>query len=100
MGLTVKTSKGKKYLYFQAGKKSIYIGPKDDTSKAKPENVVRALYYSQGRVQHYLESLDELLPLLPKPLREQYLLKQTAILQDKIARYAESAKQQDGAIKS
>lgn len=85
MGLTVKISRGREYLYFQAGKKSIYIGPKDDTSKTKPENVVEALDYSQGRVQHYLDVVDKLLPLLPEPLRKQYLLKQTDILQERIA---------------
>ena len=93
MGLTVKISKGREYLYFQAGKRSIYIGPKDDASRVKTDNVVRALDHSLGRVQHYLESLDELLPLLPEPLREQHLLEQIAILQDKITGYAESAKQ-------
>ena len=84
MGLTVKISKGREYLYFQAGKKSIYIGPKDDTTKVKTENVVLALDYSLGRAQHYLEYLDELLPLLPESLQMQYLLRQTAALQDKI----------------
>lgn len=96
MGLTVKISKGREYLYFQAGRDSIYIGPKDDASRAKAENVIRALDYSRERVRHYLESLDELIPLLPEPLREQHLLEQTVILQDKIAGYAKSAKQQDG----
>ena len=97
MGLTVKISKGREYLYFQAGKNSIYIGPKDDASRAKTENVIRALEHSQERVQHYLESLDELLALLPEPLREQHASRQTTILQGKIARYAELAgKKLDG----
>ena len=94
MGLTVKISKGREYLYYQAGKNSIYIGPKDDVSKAKTENVVRALEHSQERVQHYLESLDKLLALLPEPPRGQYLLKQTAILQDKAMAYTKSARRQ------
>ncbi|MBI1658863.1 MAG: hypothetical protein IS632_08870 [Thaumarchaeota archaeon] len=98
MGLTVKISKGREYLYFQAGKNSIYIGPKDDASRVKTENVVRALEHSQERVQHYLESLDELLALLPEPLRRQYLLKQASTLRDRAAVYTESArKQTDGA---
>lgn len=98
MGLTVKISKGREYLYYQAGKSSIYIGPKNDVSRAKTENVVRALEHSQERVQHYLESLDELLPLLPEPLREQHTSRQTAILQDKIVGYAEMVgKRPDGA---
>lgn len=92
MGLTVKISKGREYLYFQAGKRSIYIGPKDDVSRVKTENVVRALEHSQERVQHYLESLDELLALLPEPLREQHASRQTAILQAKITGYTESAR--------
>ena len=82
MGMTVKATKDKKYLYFQAGKATIYIGPKDDTSKVKTENVIRALDYSRGRVQHYLESVDELIALLPEPLRKQQLLKQKSILQE------------------
>ena len=97
MGLTVKISKGREYLYFQAGKRSIYIGPKDDVSRAKTENVIRALEHSQERVQHYLESLDELLALLPEPLREQHTSRQTAILQDKITGYAKSTRRSDGA---
>ena len=96
MGLTVKISKGREYLYFQAGKRSIYIGPKDDASRVKTENVVRALDHSLGRVQHYLESLDELLPLLPEPLRVQYLLNRMGTLQDRVAGYAMSARQPDG----
>lgn len=96
MGLTVKISKGREYLYYQAGKRSIYIGPKDDVSRVKTENVVRALDHSLGRVQHYLESLDELLPLLPKPLRAQYLLNQMSTLQDRVAGYAMPARQPDG----
>ena len=92
MGLTVKISKGREYLYYQAGKRSIYIGPKDDVSRAKTENVVRALEHSQERAQHYLESLDELLALLPEPLQKQYHLKQAAILQDKAAAYAKSTR--------
>lgn len=88
MGLTTKISKGKEYLYFQAGKKSIYIGPKDDVTKVKVENVMEALEYSQERVQHYMKSLDDLLALLPESLREQYLLEQMTTLQDRVARYA------------
>ncbi|MDE0525098.1 MAG: hypothetical protein OXI27_00640 [Thaumarchaeota archaeon] len=82
MGMTVKATKDKEYLYFQAGKTTIYIGPKDDVTKVKTENVIRALDYSRGRVQHYLESVDELITLLPEPLRKQQLLKQKSILQD------------------
>ena len=45
------------------------IGSNDDTSRAKMANVIRALDYSWEWVQHYLESLDELLLLLPESLR-------------------------------
>ena len=100
MGLTVKISKGREYLYYQAGKKSIYIGPKHDTSRVKAENVVRALEHSQERVSHYLESLDDLLALLPEPLREQYLLEQMTTLQERVTGYAVSAKQPDSAGQS
>ncbi len=95
MGLTIKISQGKEYLYFQAGKKSIYIGPKDDVTKVKIENVVKALEYSQERVQHYMESLDGMLALLPESLQEQYLLEQMTTLQDRIARYARQPNRAD-----
>lgn len=80
MGMTIKATKDKEYWYFQAGKTTIYIGPKDDLSKVKTENVLKALDYSRGRVQHYLDSVDELLALLPEPLRKQQILKQKSIL--------------------
>lgn len=76
MGMTIKATKDKEYLYFQAGKTTIYIGPKDDLSKVKTENVIRALDYSRGRVRHYLDSVDELLALLPEPLRKQQISRQ------------------------
>ena len=98
MGLTVKISKGREYLYYQAGKNSIYIGPKYDTSKVKAENVVRALEYSQERVSHYLESLDDLLALLPESMREQYLAKQTSILQGRIAGYTKLKQPDDSRL--
>ena len=80
--MTVKATKDREYLYFQAGKTTIYIGPKDDAFKVKTENVIRALDYSRGRVQHYLDSVDELIALLPEPLRKQQILRQKSILQD------------------
>jgi len=70
--LTVKISRGAKYLYFQAGKESIYIAPKNDPSKAKLENVARALDYAKERIDHYTESFDELLTFLPPKERRRY----------------------------
>ena len=75
MALTVKTSRGAKYLYYQAGKESIYIAPKDDPSKAKIENVMRALDYAQERIDHHTESFDELLEFLPPKERKRYVSK-------------------------
>lgn len=72
MTLIVKTSRGAKYLYFQAGPKSLYIAPKDDPSKAKTENVKKAIEYTQERIKHYDASLDELLQFLPPKERKQY----------------------------
>lgn len=72
MTLIIKTSRGAKYLYFQAGPKSLYIAPKDDPSKAKTENVKKAIEYTQERIKHYNESLDELLQLLPPKERKSY----------------------------
>ena len=72
MALIVKTSRGTKYLYFQAGPKSLYIAPKDDPSKAKIENVKKAVDYTIGRIKHYDESLEELLRFLPAKERRLY----------------------------
>ena len=72
MALIVKTSRGAKYLYFQAGPKSLYIAPRDDHTKAKQENVIRALEYTQERIDHYNESFDELLQFLPAKERKQH----------------------------
>ena len=87
MTLNIKISKGIEYQYFQAGKTSLYIGPKGDPEKAKVENVIKALDYSRKREAHYMKFFDELLPLLPVKIREQYLAKEIAKLQDKITRY-------------
>ena len=73
--MIVKTSRGAKYLYFQAGPKSLYIAPKDDPSKAKQENVIKALEYTQERINHYNKSFDEILQFLPPKERKQYAKK-------------------------
>jgi len=75
MTLIVKTSRGAKYLYFQAGPKSLYIAPKDDPSKAKQENVIKALEYTQERIDHYNKSFDEILQFLPPKERKQHARK-------------------------
>lgn len=72
MTLIVKTSRGAEYLYFQAGPKSLYIAPKNNPSKAKVENVKKALDYTKERISHYNESLEELLQFLPAKERRQY----------------------------
>ena len=72
MALITKTSSGADYLYFQAGKTSLYICPKNDPSKAKVENVKKAIDYTNERINHYGESLDELLRFLPAKERKQY----------------------------
>ena len=72
MALIVKTSRGAKYLYFQAGAKSLYIAPKDDPSKAKIENVKKAVDYTRERIKHYDESLEDLLQFLPTKERKRY----------------------------
>lgn len=75
MTLIVKTSRGSKYLYFQAGSKSLYIAPKDDPSKAKTENVKKALDYTKERMKHYAASYDELLQFLSPKERKQHARK-------------------------
>ncbi|MDE0525082.1 MAG: hypothetical protein OXI27_00560 [Thaumarchaeota archaeon] len=72
MALIVKISRGAKYLYFQAGPKSLYIAPQGDPSKAKQENVVKALEYTRERINHYNASFDELLQFLPAKERKQH----------------------------
>ena len=87
MGLTVKISRGIEYLYFQAGKESIYIGPSHDLSKSKPENVLRAIEYSKKRAEHYMGSVDELLALLPPEQRRDCMAKYGAEMKDRIKKY-------------
>ena len=72
MALIVKISRGAKYLYFQAGPTSLYIAPQDDPSKAKIENVKKAVDYTRERIKHYDESLEELLRFLPAKERKRY----------------------------
>ena len=88
MTLNVKVARGHEYLYFQAGKESIYIGPKGNPKKSKPGNVARALDYSRERIDHYTKSFDELLPYLPTEIREQHLAKEISRLNDKAAKYS------------
>lgn len=87
MTLSVKISRGIEYLYFQAGKDSIYIGPKNDPTKSKSDNVIKALDYARERTDHYLKSFDDLLPFLPEEMRKQYLTRQIARLENKIKHY-------------
>lgn len=86
MALNIKILKGNEYLYFQAGKRSIYIGPKSDPSKTKADNVVQALEYAWGRAEYYDRSIDELLLLLPTDLRKQYGAKEVSRLNDRISK--------------
>ncbi len=72
MALITKTSRRAEYLYFQAGKESLYIAPKNDPSRAKRDNVAKALDYTQERINHYNESFDELLKFLPAKERRRY----------------------------
>jgi len=88
MTLITKISKGIEYLYFQAGRKSVYIGPKQ--GPAKQDNVIRALDYSRERADHYLDSLDELLSLLPDKAREQYASRHAAWMNGRIKKYSGS----------
>ena len=87
MVLNTKVTKGIEYLYFQAGKDTLYIGPKDKPWKAKEENVVRALAHVRERLDHYAESYDELLPLLTPETRSQYVDKEITKLNDRITKW-------------
>ena len=72
MTLSIKIARGREYLYFQAGKESLYICPKDNPAKVKMENLIRALEHTQERMDHYTKSYDELLQLLPPKERKQH----------------------------
>ncbi|MDE0525018.1 MAG: hypothetical protein OXI27_00230 [Thaumarchaeota archaeon] len=87
MTLSVKSLNGIEYLYFQAGKASVYIGPRDDPAKAKTENVIRALDHTRERMDHYDDSFDELLSFLSPDARRQYLAKEITRLTGKVTRY-------------
>ena len=90
--LTVKISKGREYLYFQAGKKSMYISPKDKPERARQENVVKAIEYAWERAGHYIDTIDELLLMLPEPLRKKYSTRQAEQLQNKASARNQSKK--------
>lgn len=75
MTLSIKIARGREYLYFQAGKESLYICPKDNPAKTKMENLIRALDHTRERMDHYAESYEELLKLLPPKERKQYMRK-------------------------
>ncbi len=87
MTLIIKIIKGIEYLYFQAGDDTIYIGPNDDSTRSKMNNVMKALEYSRERTDRYIRSLDELLQFLPARTRERYLSRQIARLQRGIKHY-------------
>lgn len=75
MTLSIKIARGKEYLYFQAGKESLYICPKDNPVKIKIDNLTRALEHTRERMDHYAASYKELLQLLPPKERKQYARK-------------------------
>ena len=91
MTLHTKTLKGKEYIYYQAGRNTIYLGPKDDPDRSKADNVMRALDHTKERIDHYTESFDELVPLLPPRLREQCVSSEVARLNGRIAGYRKRA---------
>lgn len=86
MTFTVKTAKSRRYLYYQAGKESLYIGPQSKPDKAKQENVLRALEHAWGRAGHYLDAADDLLSMLPTPLRKKHMTRRMKLLQGKATR--------------
>ena len=87
MVISTKISKGIEYLYFQAGKDTLYIGPKDKPEKSKEENVIRALEHISGRLDHYGASYAELLPLLTPEMRNRYVEKELDNIGDRITTY-------------
>lgn len=92
MTFTVKISKGREYLYFQAGRESMYISPKNKPERADQENVVKALEYAWQRAEHYLDAIDDLLPMLPEHLLKKHMAKKAALLRDRVTGYATANK--------
>ena len=80
LAFTTKVSKGKEYIYYQAGNNSMYICPKDSPGKARQENVIKALDHALKRMGHYLEAADDLLPMLPPELRKEYVTRRANLL--------------------
>lgn len=75
MTLSIKIARGKEYLYFQAGRESLYICPKGNPTKAKMDNLTKALEYTRERIKHYETSYEELFQLLPSKERKQHAKK-------------------------
>ena len=64
----------------------MYISPQNKPDKAKQENVLKALEHTLKRTEHYLEAADELLPLLPEPMRKKYMTRQTTLIRNRAIR--------------
>ena len=64
----------------------MYIAPQSKPDKAKQENVLKALEHAWGRAEHYLDVADDLLPMLPAPLRKKHMTRRAALLRDKAVR--------------
>jgi hypothetical protein len=90
VSITTKKSKGIDYLYFQAGVgKTLYLGPKEDLTKVKSDNVLKSLDYVKDKSTHYFEVEDKLISMLPEPERKEYLSKRSAELLARLRRLEE-----------
>ena len=80
MTFNTKIFEAKKYIYFQAGRKSMYNSLKKNPEKVNLKNVTKDLDCVWGRAKHYLKSIDDLLPLLSEHLYKKHMAKKTSKL--------------------
>lgn len=65
----------------------MYISPKNRPEKANQENVVKSLDHAWERAEHYLKSIDDLLPMLPEHIYKKHMAKKASKLRDRVAMY-------------
>ncbi len=82
---SIKKRHGIEYVYKGLGQLSVFIGPKNDRSKVKQENVMRLLdaldQNENDDLQLYREDRNKLVPMLTEGMEREYLQKRAAAVQ-------------------
>jgi len=90
MGLHVKNSHGKDFLYYLMGKDQIFIGPKSEYDKGDLPNVSKAIDHYDTKIEKildkYVSEILELSNYMPEPERKEYLSKRSAELLARLRR--------------